>query len=513
MAAVVAVALFVLVVFAPTTLAMVDAWRRSSTYAHCVLIAPAFGWLVWQRRLVVASLPVRPSWWPMPLVVGAGIAWLAARTMAVEVAAQFALISMVPLAVGVVLGTAWVRALAFPLAFLFLAVPFGDLLVPTLQAWTAGVTVVALRLSGVRVEQDGTFFSTPGDEWAVIEACSGIGFLLASLAISSLYAGTLHRSSAKRVLFIAAALVAAIVANWLRAYLFVRLADPGGVPAAMGIDHIAFGWLVFGIVLSIVLFMGWRWRDGERDFPAHGRGVARVASRSPSPSRLMALAPLAVAAILCTFAVVPVAGDEASSPRAAEIASIGAHGGWTVGEDPIASWHPLVHNPLVHRRQTFAKDGHAVSVDIAVFGRPTRDSKLVTSSNSVVDPRWLLVRRGSAELHLEDEAMNVRSGTLVGRDGRILVWDWYWVDGTLTANPLRAWMAQMLARWQGRDATAAWVTICATERDGRPAAAHVLDAFASDMLAAIGEALATTARSRTDVKMSADLRSRSSSGP
>ena len=504
MSAVIAVVLFVLVVFAPTTLAIVDAWRRSSTYAHCVLIAPAFAWLTWQRRTVVAALPVRPSWSPVLPIVVAGFVWLAARTMAVEVAAQLALISMVPLAVGVVLGTAWARTLAFPFAFLFLAVPFGDSLVPILQAWTADVTVAALRLSGVRVEQDGTLFSTPGDAWAVIDACSGIGFLLASLAVSSLYAGTLYRSGMKRLAFIAAAMAAAIVANWLRAYLFVRLADPTGQPTAMGIDHITFGWLVFGIVLSVVLFIGARWREDGLDSSAQGPHGTPLASCSSSRSRLASLAPLVAAAILCTFAVVPSAGDATMSPRAAEIAPVVAHGGWTAREEAIASWHPLVHNPLAHRRQSFSKEGQVVSLDVAVFGRPTRDSKLVTSSNSIVDardPHWLLARRASAELHGEDEAVAVRSGTLAGRQGRIVVWDWYWVDGTWTANPLHAWTLQMLARLQGRDATAAWLTLCTAERDGAPAAAHVLDAFASSMLASIGEALETTARTAADVRM------------
>ena len=51
--------------------------------------------------------------------------------------AVFAILGMLPCALALVFGWRVVWALAYPLAFLIFAVPFGDFLVPTLQAITA----------------------------------------------------------------------------------------------------------------------------------------------------------------------------------------------------------------------------------------------------------------------------------------------------------------------------------------------------------------------------------------
>ena len=48
---------------------------------------------------------------------------------------------MIVLAVPAVLGVRVARALAFPLAFLFFAVPFGEFVLPLLMDWTANFTV------------------------------------------------------------------------------------------------------------------------------------------------------------------------------------------------------------------------------------------------------------------------------------------------------------------------------------------------------------------------------------
>jgi len=509
-AAVIAVALFVLVVFAPTTLAVVDVWSRSSSYGHCVLVMPAFAWLVWQRRSVLATLPLRPSWRPMPLLAVAGAVWLAGRMMAIDLASQFALVSMVSLAVGIVVGTAWVRALAFPLAFLLLAVPFGDSWVPTLREWTADATVGALRLSGLHVRQDGTSFSTASDDWAVIEACSGMAFLLASLTVASLYAGTLYRSSIKRLAFVAVALTASIVANWIRAGLFVLLAAPTGEPTAMGIDHITFGWGVFGLVLSTVLFLGWCWRDDPMARDERDPGPAPIVAGS-APTSLSLCAPPTAIALLCVFSMLSAGGDPVTPQPRVDTVRLEARDGWVAGDDAAAaSWRPVVHNALAEGDQSFVRDGQVVSVHLAVFGRPTRDSKLVTSSNSLTDPRdprWMLVRRGSTDLQGQASAFAVRTSTLAGRHDRIVVWDWYWVDGTSTGSPLRARVAQMLARMQGRDETAAWVTVCTTERDGGTPGPRVLRGFASRMLPSIEEALEADRLAAAGARMSVDFRS------
>jgi len=75
---------------------------------------------------------------------------------------------MVPAVILALFGTAWLRVLAFPLAFLFFAVPFGEVFVPTLIDWTADFTVAALTATGIPVfrEERTSLFRAAAGRWS-----------------------------------------------------------------------------------------------------------------------------------------------------------------------------------------------------------------------------------------------------------------------------------------------------------------------------------------------------------
>ena len=93
--------------------------------------------------------------------------------------------------------------MAFPLFFLLLAVPFGEAFLPYLMSWTADFTVAALLLTGIPVYREGTFFALPSGQWSVVEACSGLRYLIASITIGTLYAYLTYQRWWKRALCVA----------------------------------------------------------------------------------------------------------------------------------------------------------------------------------------------------------------------------------------------------------------------------------------------------------------------
>ena len=62
-----------------TAASIVAIWDRSGTFAHGYAILPISLWLVWQRRAVLAALPVRPYFPALPALLACG---LAARAVA-----------------------------------------------------------------------------------------------------------------------------------------------------------------------------------------------------------------------------------------------------------------------------------------------------------------------------------------------------------------------------------------------------------------------------------------------
>ena len=137
----------------------------------------------------------------------------------------------------------------FPLAFLFFAAPVGEFLMPWLMARTADFTVFALRLSGIPVYREGLHFIIPSGSWSIVEACSGVRYLIASLMAGTLFAYFNYRSLRRRLLFVVVALLVPIVANWLRAYFIVLFGHLSDNKLAVAADHLIYGWVFFGVVI------------------------------------------------------------------------------------------------------------------------------------------------------------------------------------------------------------------------------------------------------------------------
>ena len=248
--------LWMLAWYGDTVSAMVAIWQRSDTFAHGFLIVPISAWLVWRRRDVVANLPMRPSPVVLPLLALADFAWFFAGLAAVSVVQQYAVVAMIVLVVWVVLGTPVAAALAFPLSYLLFAVPAGEFMLGMMMEHTADVTVAALRLTGIPVYREGQFFSIPSGNWSVIEACSGLRYLIASVTVGVLYAYLTYRSLARRAAFIAASFVVPIIANWVRAYMIVMIGHLSSMEYAVGADHLIYGWVFFGVVMALLFWGG-----------------------------------------------------------------------------------------------------------------------------------------------------------------------------------------------------------------------------------------------------------------
>ena len=190
--------LVILVLFRETLLSMVAIWARSDTFAHGFLVLPISLWLVWRLRGSLAELTPRPDLRVLPLFLLAGFAWLLGEVASVAPLSQFSLVMVLILSVPAVFGGAVTKRLLFPLGFLLFAVPFGEFALPVLMNWTASATVWGLRLSGVPVYREGLSFVIPSGHWSVVEACSGVRYLIASLMIGTLFAYLNYRSLKRR---------------------------------------------------------------------------------------------------------------------------------------------------------------------------------------------------------------------------------------------------------------------------------------------------------------------------
>ncbi|WP_037538419.1 exosortase A [Sphingomonas sp. PR090111-T3T-6A] len=363
-------------------------WWTSSTYEHCLVILPIVGWLVWQRLPVLAE--VRPRSWALPLLwVAAGaFGWLLGEAAGVAVVRHLALVVMIQGAVATLLGRGAVAALLFPLFYALFLVPAGDMLVPPLQTLTARICMVLLDVVHVRAHLDGVFITTPGGWFKVAEACSGAKFLIAMMALGVLVAHLGFRSWRRRAVFLLLAAVAPVLANGIRAFGTIWVAQYKGAAAAGSFDHIVYGWIFFAIVILIVLAIGWRFFDKPADAPPVDRSTVLAQAekqRSALPLLVAALAVLAAAAVAPLWSAAAIRSGARPIPASAHLPEVA---GWTrIAATDGTPWKPRFDGAdrLLLARYRDAM-GAEVDLAVALYATQERGRSLVGYGHGAVDP-------------------------------------------------------------------------------------------------------------------------------
>lgn len=288
---------------------MVHQWWNIDTYNHLLLMPPIIAWLVMLKSGELGQITPR-AFWPGLLVVIAALGlWGAGRVTGINLLAHAGAVGMVQGAVVAVIGLRASLLLALPLALGVFLVPFGDEIIPPLQLITADIAVALTHLSGVPAHVDGIHIDTPAGLFVVAEACSGVKFLIAMVTLGVLVCFTRFDSWQRRAAFMAACITVPILANGVRAWATIYVAQFIGAERATGFDHIIYGWVFFAIIVAALLGAGWRWFEREpEDYGWRAadldrkRWISQAENGALAPGRA-ALAIIALAAIAALAAL------------------------------------------------------------------------------------------------------------------------------------------------------------------------------------------------------------------
>jgi len=475
----------ILGVYRETAIAMVTIWYRSETFTHAFVVPPIALWLVWRRRHELAKMTPRPA--PIALILMAGVAlmWLLGDLTAVNSVTQLALVAMLVLTVPVLLGLRVAYAVLFPLFFLFFAVPIGEFLMPLFMVWTADFTVAALRLSGIPVLREGLQFVIPSGSWSVVEACSGIRYLIASVTVGALFAHLNYQSTGRRVAFVVVSFLVPVVANWFRAYMIVMMGHLSGNTLAVGVDHLIYGWVFFGVVIMLMFIVGARCAEPEPPMQRQGaRGLATVSLASKS-------AFLVVAALVLMVTAWPFGARwwiDARAPSGMAVMSAPATlaTGWQLKPQPAHTFKPSFDNPCGEINAAYDNGGNEVGLYLAYYRHQDYERKLVSFSNVLVnsnDRAWSRVASGMRAAPVGTKQLPVRTAELrrlpaggASESERLIVWQIYWINGNLTTSDYMAKVYSALYRLAGQGDDSAVVIVYA-EKARTGAADVALESF------------------------------------
>jgi exosortase len=160
-------------------------------------------------------------------------------------------------------GVAWLRHFAFPVLFIFVAVPWPTLvetpITQGLMRVVARVAAEAAMLLGTPAQVEGNLIRVSNGLVGVNEACSGIRSLQTSLMIGLLFGELKRLSGLRRVALVVCAVAIALLANFVRAVFLVRIAaaeNLSGVDRWHGIAGYSIVALVFLATLGFAYLLG-----------------------------------------------------------------------------------------------------------------------------------------------------------------------------------------------------------------------------------------------------------------
>lgn len=418
---------------------IVKKWIDDSAYSHGWLIAPISLWLAWHKRHALAGVALGPSWLGVIAALVCAAGWIIARGAGVLVIEQFAVVAMIPAVVLAVLGRPATRVLIFPLAFLFFAVPFGRALVPWLMQFTADVSTLALRWTGIPILRSHMYISIPAGSFEVARACSGLNYLVTGLVLGVLYAYLTYRSWTKRALCVAAFLVVPIMANGLRVYFTILVSHLTEMRFGPGTEHVTFGRVFFILVMLAMFWIGRRWHDAP---PAAEADMAAAAVPVTAlPATAWAPIPLAVAILLLAQPYLAASMERAAGKLAdpSTLAALpAASAGWQGPVEGVAGWRPDYTGGLVEKSGVYqAGDNGEVDVFVSVYALGSSlGAEMVSYSNVLyAKEHGSLAAVSRREITLRDgNSVMVREVEVPAEDGARLVWHWYLVGDRAVTN-------------------------------------------------------------------------------
>lgn len=203
-------------------------------------------------------------------------------------------------------GSAWLRHFAFPVAFIFVAVPWPTAvetpIIQGLMRIVAHVAAETAMLLGTPAQVEGNLIRVTNGLVGVNEACSGIRSLQTSLMIGLLFGELKRFSVARRVALVAGAVSFALFANFFRAVLLVMIAATENLSEVTRWHDIA-GYTILALVFLGT--MGLAYWLGRKKAPM-AAGVTPATMQSQPPRLPLQIPAFYLVAALCWLLLVEV---------------------------------------------------------------------------------------------------------------------------------------------------------------------------------------------------------------
>ena len=276
---------------------------KSDDYSYGLLFPLISGYIVYRKWPLIRQTAIQPSWLGL-LIVAAGLGLFVAAELAAELyTTRFSFVVVLAGLVVLAGGVPLLRILAFPILLLWLMLPLPELitykLTLPLQLISSNLTTGFLQALGVSVFQQGNVIDLGDRQLQIVEACSGLRYILPLLALGVIFCYFYQRRLWKAVTLLVFLVPIAILAN------AIRVTAMALYPAFVeGFLHDFSGWLIFIFCMGGLILLNWalnRLQPEAAASPDHGDH----SQKSLPPSYSRNLTPYITAGLILVLLAIP----------------------------------------------------------------------------------------------------------------------------------------------------------------------------------------------------------------
>jgi len=241
-----------------TLTGLFDIWKTDEDYSYALLIPILTAYLIWERREEIKKTNISINWFGgalfalLLLISVYGI--LGSSPSAVRPAIPLVILSITLFC----FGKQVFKILCFPLALLIFMIPL-----PTVFQTTIGNQLklistrfgeLILRIFNIPAYVEGNVIDLGVTQLQVVDACSGLRYILPLLALGVIFAYFFEKNRWKQIVLVLATVPIAILTNGIRIGLTGILTQKYGASVAEGFFHGFSGWLIF-MFAFVMLFL------------------------------------------------------------------------------------------------------------------------------------------------------------------------------------------------------------------------------------------------------------------
>jgi exosortase B len=248
-----------LTMYGPTFWDLFHGLWSSDQQGHGPIVLALSIWLLWQKRLELFALPVKPNltlgW--MKLIFGL-LLYLVGRSQDILIFEVGSIAFTTASLLLILSGAASVRLMWFPLFFMIFMIPLPGLFVDAItQPMKLAVSYVAefiLYHFGYPISRSGVILQIGQYQLLVADACAGLNTLFTLEALGLLYLNLVRHQSATRNILLAIFIVPiSFTANVIRVMVLTLITYHFGDAAGQGFLHGFAGMVLFLAALALII--------------------------------------------------------------------------------------------------------------------------------------------------------------------------------------------------------------------------------------------------------------------